>query len=140
MSDPNTHRILAGQCLCRAITYAVADAFHYAMYCHCSNCRRATGSAFKPFAGIPRAKLSIVQGEQHLRTYGEDNFDVHCSVCGSLLYSVVRQGTYVHVTLGTLIDEPSIRPDKHIFVGSKASWHEIGDALPQYDAFPTGES
>jgi len=42
--------------------------------------------------------------------------------------------------MGTLVDAPSIRPDKHIFVGSKASWHDITDDLPQYEAFPTGRS
>src|SRR5262245_35398191 len=110
-ADPSTtfadaSRLLTGRCLCGAVIYAVADAFHYAMYCHCSNCRRATGSAFKPFAGIRREKLSVVQGEQYLRTYGGgDNFDAHCRECGSLLYSVVREGTYVHVTMGTLVDE-----------------------------------
>ena len=141
MSDSNAPRVLTGQCLCRAVTYAVADAFHYAMFCHCSNCRRATGSAFKPFAGIPREKLSIVQGKQHVKDYGGDgNFDAHCRECGSLLYSVVRDGKYVHVAMGTLIEEPSIRPDKHIFVGSKAGWHDITDDLPQYEAFPTGGS
>jgi hypothetical protein len=140
-SDADATRVLTGRCLCGAVTYAVADAFHYAMYCHCSNCRRATGSAFKPFAGAPREKLSIVQGEQYVRTYGEgENFDVHCRECGSLLYSVVREGTYVHVTMGTLVDEPSIRPSKHIFVGSKANWHDITDDLPQYEAFPTDGS
>jgi hypothetical protein len=140
-SDVNAPRVLTGRCLCGAVTYAVADAFHYAMYCHCSNCRRATGSAFKPFAGVPREKLSIVQGEQYVRTYGEgENFDVHCRECGSLLYSVVREGTYVHVTMGTLVDAPSIRPSKHMFVGSKANWHDITDDLPQYEAFPTDGS
>jgi hypothetical protein len=140
-SDADAPRVLTGRCLCGAVTYAVADAFHYAMYCHCSNCRRATGSAFKPFAGVPREKLSIVQGEQYVRTYGDgENFDVHCRECGSLLYSVVREGTYVHVTMGTLVDEPSIRPSKHIFVGSKANWHDITDDLPQYEAFPTDGS
>ena len=138
MNDPGLSRVLTGQCLCRAVTYAVADAFQYAMNCHCSNCRRTTGSAFKPFAGIPREKLAIVNGEQHVRTYGGgENFDAHCGECGSLLYSVVRQGRYVHVAMGTLVDEPSIRPNQHIFVGSKANWHDITDDLPQYEAFPT---
>ena len=82
-----------------------------------------------------------MQGEQHVQTYGEgENFDAHCRECGSLLYSVVREGRYVHVAMGTLVDAPSIRPDKHIFAGSKASWHEITDDLPQYEAFPTGKS
>jgi hypothetical protein len=141
MSDPGLPRVLTGQCLCRAVTYAVADDFHYAMNCHCSNCRRTTGSAFKPFAGIPREKLSIAKGEQHVRTYGGgENFDAHCRECGSLLYSVVRQGKYVHVAMGTLVDEPSIRPNQHIFVGSKANWHDITDDLPQHEAFPTSKS
>jgi hypothetical protein len=49
-----------------------------------------------------------------------------------LLYSVVREGTFVHVAMGTLVDAPSIRPTAHIFVGSKASWFAITDQLPQY--------
>jgi hypothetical protein len=51
---------------------------------------------------------------------------------------VVREGQYVHVAMGTLVDEPSIRPSMHIFVGSKAKWHQITDDLPQYDEFPDG--
>jgi hypothetical protein len=67
--------------------------------------------------------------------YGDDNGnDQHCGVCGSLLYSVVREGAYVHVAMGTLVDTPSIRPDKHIFVGSRAPWFTITDDLPQYQA------
>ena len=48
-------RILTGRCYCGAVEYRVPDEFLYAMNCHCSNCRRTTGAAFKPFAGIERA-------------------------------------------------------------------------------------
>ena len=54
-------------------------------------------------------------------------------MCGSFLYSVVRDGTFVHVAMGTLVDDPTIRPRAHIFVGSKAPWFEIMDDLPQYE-------
>jgi hypothetical protein len=47
--------VLTGKCLCGAVRYSVQDEFKYALNCHCSNCRRATGSAFKPFAGIERS-------------------------------------------------------------------------------------
>lgn len=57
----------------------------------------------------------------------------HCSACGSLLYSLVRAGAFVHVAMGTLVDDPTIRPTKHIFVGSKAPWFTITDDLPQYE-------
>ena len=110
--------MLAGRCLCGAVHYAVADEFGYALNCHCSDCRRATGSAFKPFAGIERGKFAITQGEDALMIYGDkDAGDMHCVRCGSLLCSVVRDGRFVHVTLGTLVDAPSIRPTAHIFVG-----------------------
>jgi len=129
-------RRLVGKCLCGAVQYSVPDAFRYALNCHCSNCRRATGSAFKPFAGIERDQLVVTQGAEHLRQYGDaTTHDAHCGTCGSLLYSVVRDGQYVHVTLGTLVDDPSIRPTAHIFVGSKAPWYTITDALPQHDEF-----
>jgi len=127
-------RILAGECFCRAVRYVVADAFEYAFNCHCSNCRRTTGSAFKPFAGIARDKLSIASGDDNVTVYGDaTGHDAHCRRCGSLLYSVVRDGAYVHVAMGTLVDDPSIRPNAHIFVGSKAPWFSINDGLPQYE-------
>jgi len=124
---------LAGKCFCGAVRYSVPDAFLYAMNCHCSNCRRTTGSAFKPFAGIARDKLTVTQGHAELLVYGDDKAnDTHCKACGSLLYSVVRNGAYVHVAMGTLVDSPTIRPSRHIFVGSKAAWFTITDDLPQH--------
>jgi len=127
-------KILAGRCFCGAVAYAVADEFRYAAFCHCADCRRATGSAFKPFAGIEREKLVLTQGRDALTIFGEaDANDTHCAACGSLLYSVVRAGAFVHVAMGTLVDPPTIRPNKHIFVGSKAPWFMIADGLPQYE-------
>jgi hypothetical protein len=131
---PAAARMLAGSCLCGAVRYAVADAFRYAANCHCSNCRRATGSAFKPFAGIEREQLAVTAGQDCMMRFGDgaDAHDAHCRQCGSLLYSVVRDGAYVHVAMGSLLEAPSIRPSAHIFVGSKAPWFSIADDLPQY--------
>lgn len=124
---------LAGKCCCGGVEYSVEDAFVYAANCHCSDCRRATGSAFKPFAGIQREKLTVVKGAETLMIYGgSENHDAHCEACGSLLYSLVRDAKWVHVTMGTLVDTPTIRPTHHIFVGSKARWYDITDDLPQY--------
>jgi hypothetical protein len=129
------NRTLVGRCLCGAVEYAVLDEFLYALNCQCSDCRRATGSAFKPLAGIQSDKLRITSGEAKLLVYGEEHAcDVHCNVCGTLLYSVVRDGAFVHIAMGTLVDNPTIRPTAHIFVGSKAPWFTITDNLPQYDA------
>jgi hypothetical protein len=129
-------RRLEGRCECRAVRYRVDDAFLYAANCHCSNCRASTGSAFKPFAGIEREKLEVVEGGDSLLIWGDDDGNhTRCGTCGSLLYSVVRDGGYVHVALGSLVDAPSIRPTEHIFVGSKAEWFEITDDLSQRDEY-----
>jgi len=131
--DPASAKPLSGGCRCGAVRYEVADEFMYAVYCHCSDCRRTTGSAFKPLAGIQRSKLKITQGHEGLLIFGDVAacHDVHCRVCGSLLYSAVDGGRY-HVAMGTLIDAPKIRPTAHIFVSDKAPWHEITDSLPQH--------
>ena len=117
----STGRMLSGRCECRAVRYRVPDAFLYVGNCHCSNCRAGTGSAFKPFAGIERDKLQVVEGADTLLVWGDEK-DNH---------TVVRGGGYVHIATGSLADEPSIRPTEHIFVGSKAPWFEITDELPQ---------
>ena len=131
-------RRLAGRCECGMVRYLVEDAFLYASNCHCSRCRAATGSAFKPFAGIEREKFQITDGRDALLVVGDETLnDTRCGACGSLLFSVVREGAYVHVALGSLADDPGLRPTKHIFVGSKAPWFEITDDLPQFDEHAT---
>ena len=125
---------LRGRCECHGVTYEVADEFRYALNCHCSRCRAATGAAFKPLAGIERDRLRITAGADALLIRGNDVAnDTRCATCGSLLYSVVRDGGWVHVAMGSLIDAPSIRPTAHIYAGSKAPWFEITDDLPQYE-------
>ena len=129
-------RVLAGGCRCGAVRYTVADEFRYAANCHCSECRAATGSAFKPFAGIEREKLEVTAGADQLAVFGEEDAnDTRCAACGCFLFSVVRDGAYVHVALGSLVDAPTIRPTAHIFVGSKAPWFEITDDLPQFEEY-----
>jgi hypothetical protein len=130
--------VLTGKCECGAVRYAVEDAFRYAANCHCSNCRASTGSAFKAFGGIEREKLEVVEGGDGLLIVGDaDANHTRCGACGSLLFSVVRDGAYVHVALGSLVDAPALRPTAHIFVGSKAPWFEITDDLPQFDEYAT---
>ena len=132
-------RSLRGACYCRAVSFTVQDAFEYALYCHCGECRRRTGAASKPFAGVQASALKIMGGDEAVRRLGEAHgHHASCGKCGSLLYSLVRDGAYVHVSLGVLIDAPTITPTAHIFVGSKAPWEVICDDLPQFEAFPPG--
>ncbi len=129
---------LKGGCLCGKVGYEVEDDFAVAFYCHCSRCRRATGSAFKPMAAIKTGALRLTDGADQVLIYGTPpgSHDVHCGTCGSFLYSVIAENGNTHVAMGTLIDAPSVRPSFHMFVGSKAPWYEITDSLPQFDGMP----
>jgi hypothetical protein len=71
-TTPGNTRTLAGRCMCGAIHYVVVDAFRYAANCYCSHCRRATGSAFKPFAGIERDKMAVTEGGDRLLIFGDE--------------------------------------------------------------------
>ena len=133
----NGVRRLIGRCACEAVRFTVLDEFEYALNCHCSLCRRATGSAFKAFGGIRTNALEEVNDKALLMFVGnETDHDVRCAACGSFLYSIVRDGEYVHVNYGVLAEEPSLKPSAHIFVGSKAPWYDILDDLPQFEEHP----
>ena len=128
--------MLRGRCACNAIAYEVCDEFIVAYNCHCSNCRAMTGSAFLPWGEIEREKLRVTTGAESLLVDGDPdaNHAMRCARCWSLLYWT-RDG-YLRLPYGTLIDEPILKPTAHMFVGSKAPWHEILDDLPQHDKYP----
>jgi hypothetical protein len=130
--------VLRGRCACNAVAYEVSDEFVAAFNCHCSNCRATTGSAFLPWGEIEREKLRVTKGAGSLMVIGDADADhaMRCEACGSLLYWTLRDGTYVRVPYGSLVDEPALKPTAHMFVGSKAPWHEILDDLPQHDEYP----
>jgi len=128
--------MIGGRCYCGAVAFEVQGPFAYALNCHCSQCRRVTGSAFKSFAGVPREHVRVTRGEMLVVGDEAANHDCHCAACGSWLFSVVRDGAFAHVAMGVLEGDPGIRPTAHIFVGSKAPWFEITDDLPQFEGFP----
>ncbi len=70
-------KTLKGERLCGAVRFTVADAFRYALNCHCSQCRRATGAAFKSFAGTERPRLKVVAGSRKILRYGKPRAHIY---------------------------------------------------------------
>jgi hypothetical protein len=132
--------VLKGRCGCHTVEYEVSDEFVVAFICHCSNCRATTGSAFLPWGEIKREKFRVTKGVASLTLVGDERADheMRCAVCWSLVYwtRTAPEGAYVRVPYGTLVDEPTLKPTAHMFVGSKATWYEILDDLPQHDEYP----
>jgi len=129
--------VLSGRCACKAVAYEVSDEFVAAYNCHCSNCRALSGSAFLSAGQIDGDKITVTRGAESLLVRGEADSaqEVRCGECFSLIHWIYPDGS-VGVPYGTLIDEPSLKPMHHQFVGSKAPWYEIRDDLPQHDEYP----
>lgn len=142
-------KYLTGSCLCKAVQYRVPDEFRYSGFCHCSECRKFSGSAFSAFAGIETGKFEVTHGAEHIRSYAKPRVDEEgkpmspattmkfCECCGSSLLAQKHERGMVHLRMGTLDDAPTLHLMGHVHVASKAPWYEIGDNRPQMDEAPT---
>jgi hypothetical protein len=130
-----------GACLCGAVRYEISSPLVDAGNCHCSMCRKAHGAAFATYASVGPDEFRWKCGEEFVSFYesSPNESRVFCSVCGSTLGGA-EDGKINAITLGTVDGDPGIRPRSHIFVGSKAPWHEISDALPQFEEWPPGDA
>ena len=131
--------MIRGSCLCGGVRYEISGALEEMHHCHCSRCRKAHGAAFSTFARANRSSVRFVSGESKLRHFrsSEHVRRSFCGECGSnLLFSFDSLPDAIWVSVGTLDDDPGMRPEAHIFVASGATWHAITDALPQFDGYP----
>jgi hypothetical protein len=132
MSNSN----LTGRCLCGEVRYELTQAPVWAHSCHCSRCRKSTGSAFASNLFFPLGALRYLQGEQHLRSFKPPDAErfthVFCSLCGSTMPFTNPQRGLAGVPMGSLDGDPGFGLRAHIFVGSKAPWFTITDGLPQH--------
>jgi hypothetical protein len=131
--------MVKGSCLCGAVAYEIDGPLREAVYCHCSLCRKSTGSTFATNVVVSSEDFHITRGEELLKAFPSPtgNRRTFCSECGSTLFSRrVNTPEITRVRMGSLDTPVDIRPSAHIFVGSKAHWDEIGDGLPQHAERP----
>ena len=130
---------ISGSCLCGSVKYEIAGEFQVVGNCHCSLCRKAHGAAFATWGIIDPRQFRWTAGEDFVQAYESSPGRTRCFCrrCGASLASA-HDGAVGEVALGTVDGDPGLRPSEHIFVGSKAVWHEITDALPQHAEWPPG--
>jgi len=131
--------MIRGSCLCGSVRYEVRGSLGRAVHCHCSMCRKAHGAAFGSYARVAESDFELLAGAGDIASYRSslEATRTFCRRCGSTLQfiSTKRPGSF-SLALGTLDDDPGVQPSLHLFVGSKAAWFDITDALPQHDARP----
>lgn len=127
--------MIVGSCLCGGVRYEYLGEIDEISMCHCSQCRKAQGSAFVAVAPISSAQFKLTSGEDLLKEYRAvpNKARVFCSRCGSPIYSARDDlPDTKRLRLGTVETPLRCANRYHIYAASKASWHDIADAFPQY--------
>jgi len=138
-----------GSCLCGGVKFEIDGPLLRPLNCHCTFCRKQQGAAFRSRARVRRDDFKWLQGEE-LLTYYEATPGYRrgfCRVCGSPIVNRAEPSSPLAqhnpqsldefgIALAVLDDDPSVRPESHCFVASKAPWFEITDDLPQYPGYP----
>jgi hypothetical protein len=131
---PGTPR---GSCLCGAVAFRIEGEPLRAVSCHCGRCRKARGAAHATNLVVPIEGVRFTRGEDALGGYKipEARFfkQTFCRHCGAKAPRVDPDRGFTVVPMGALDDDPGVRPQSHIFVGSMAPWDAIHDELPRHD-------
>lgn len=127
-----------GSCLCGEVKFSITNKINDIIYCHCSLCRKAQGSAFATNANIETINFKFLSGEDNLTAYASSNTQkkYFCKTCGSPIMSKdTLSPENIRIRLGTIESDIHERPEAHVFVDSKANWEQITDKLPQYKEY-----
>lgn len=131
---------LSGSCLCGEVSYAVEGPIKVFQYCHCSRCRKTTGSAHAANIFVAPEHFKWLSGEELVNRFelpeAKNYASSFCGRCGSTLPWLNKTGTTYIIPAGTLDQSPADTPMQHIHWDSKAPWYEVDTALPRHATLP----
>ena len=130
-----------GSCLCGGIRFTLNGPISSIIHCHCSLCRKSSGTAYATNGFINRQDLTITQGQELLNAFelrpGKARH--FCRNCASPIYSSNQQDPErLRLRLGILDSDIEERPLSHNFVTSSANWDDLDADLPRYEAHEPG--
>jgi hypothetical protein len=129
--------LVRGGCLCQSVAFEVDLPFLKFVKCHCSRCRKATGSAFAANAYVLPAALRWTRGQDNVVRFDlpeARSFSTSfCRRCGSPLPHSTRSGREVIIPAGSLLDDPGTSPTTDACWSSRATWLSDAGNLPATD-------
>jgi len=131
---------LKGSCLCHAVQYEASGEPQKFYHCHCSRCRKSTGTGHATNLMMMHAKLVFTSGESLVKEFKVPDAKrfarQFCEQCGSPLPRYVPEAGFVIIPAGSLDDSVPIKPQARIFWDSRADWSCDGDSLPRFAEYP----
>ncbi len=119
-----------GECNCGAVSFEITTDISDVIICHCSICRRATGSNGIAVIIVKNEDFKWVSGEELVTSWEKPGADWQmwfCRRCGSPVPGI-NDDSRMFIPAGSISDGgESLQVAHHIWVDSKATWDEIGD-------------
>lgn len=137
-----------GSCLCGGVTFEITGPLLSPLNCHCSQCRKQHGAAFRSRVRVAAADVRWLSGEHLIKYYESPRGYMRgfCGECGSPILNRAGPKWQAPATFPdgppqygialAILDNPPVRPALHCFVDSKVPWLDITDDLPQYPDYP----
>ena len=133
-------KTIKGSCLCQAVSYQFHGPEMVFQYCHCSRCRKFTGSAHASNIIIDPKQFEWLRGEDQIGRFEHPEAKhfatCFCKQCGSSLPWMAQSGRAIIIPAGTLDEDPEIKPVQNIFWDSRAAWRTPVEDLPQHAELP----
>jgi len=130
---------LSGSCLCGAVRYTATGEVERFYHCHCSRCRKVSGTSHASNLFLKGA-ISWDSGEELLKRYqlpeAKRFANTFCQTCGSRMPRFLEEFDMVFIPAGSLDDEPDLGPQARIFTGSRANWSCDTAELPGFHEYP----
>ena len=131
---------ISGSCLCGKVSYQFEGPIRIFQYCHCTRCRKFTGSAHASSILIDPPNFEWLSGEEHVGRFelpeAKHYATSFCKHCGSSLPWLTQSGKTVIVPAGTLDDDPQARPIHNVYYADRAPWYVDAGSLIKYDVLP----
>ena len=128
---------MQGSCFCGDVSFEVKLDKVEAYHCHCSICRKVTGSKFNTAFTTSADNFKWTSKTEGIKVFqkgGQGFRNFFCSNCGCTVPNRYQEVNF-WVPAGLIDDMDYIEVTKHIFVESKADWDEITDDLPQFSGY-----
>ena len=126
-----------GGCHCGKITYEAEVDPAKVTICHCTDCQKLTGSAYRVTVPAPKAGFRLLTGQPkiYIKTADSGTQRAHgfCPDCGTPIFATQVTDPQVYgIRVGTTQQRAELRPGKQAWCRSALGWAMNVEALPQH--------